>query len=428
MISKMKKESMYNYAYKALLFLVGFLNVRVTINYLGTETYGLWATMISILGWINLSDFGISNGMRNKLTELITLGEKKEASSLVSTGYNIIAIIAVTMFFISVVIFNIINIFRGVDVRIIIPFYISICGFCINFVLNISRSIAYSIHKSFLVMFTQVLTSILTLFGTILISIFSTKNLTLFSINSFIAIFLSNLVLSTIIFRKYKFLIPRIGKVNTKKFKDIINNGTKFFIIQLCMIVLFSTDNVIISNILGNEEVARYNVISKVYNSLNDLQSIMLISFWAAVSKAITLNDIKWIKSEKNKLLILVIPFTICIIFISVFLNPIIKIWLGNESFIFDTGTIIVFALYSVVVALSGIYANIANGIGKLNIQVVLSIIGAVSNIPLSVIFSKYMSMGIAGVKLATLLAVALNVIFIPIQLRKEFKNLQLEK
>lgn len=425
MSNKLVTQTKYNYIIKVLIFLVGFLNVRITVDYLGNEIYGLWATMISIINWINISDFGISNGIRNKITQNMTVKNYNETKSIISSGYYIMSIISIIVLLLTLIILNILNKVIKLDSRIIIPFYISIVGFSINFILNISRSISYALHKSYLVLVCQLLTSVFTVIGTIIISRFTNSNLILYSINSFLALLISNIIITILIFKENKEIIPNKHYINKKYFKDIASGGFKFFIIQICMIILFSTDNLIISNFLGNEYVTKYSNISKIYDSINSLSSIVLVSFWALVSEAVSNNDAIWIIKTKNKLLKLNIILSSGVIIISIFLNLIMKIWLGNNSFKYSSNEIIIFALYSIVLLISSIYVNIANGMHKLDLQMILSIIGAIINIPLSIIFSKKLGMGIAGVKLATLIAIILNLIFIPMQVKKELKIME---
>ena len=44
---------------KALNILISFLSVPLTIHYLGSERYGVWLTISSLLTWMALTDFGL---------------------------------------------------------------------------------------------------------------------------------------------------------------------------------------------------------------------------------------------------------------------------------------------------------------------------------------------------------------------------------
>jgi hypothetical protein len=56
---------------KALNILISFLSVPLTIHYLGSERYGVWLTISSLLTWMALTDFGLSgNALVNVLADL----------------------------------------------------------------------------------------------------------------------------------------------------------------------------------------------------------------------------------------------------------------------------------------------------------------------------------------------------------------------
>jgi Na+-driven multidrug efflux pump len=56
------------------------------------------------------------------------------------------------------------------------------------------------------------------------------------------------------------------------------------------------------------------------------------------------------------------------------------------------------------------------NGIGIVNIQLYTSVIAMLLNIPLSIIFVKYFSLGLSGIVMATIVSLSLAAIALPIQ------------
>ncbi|MCK7523619.1 MAG: hypothetical protein MZV64_41275 [Ignavibacteriales bacterium] len=66
--------------------------VPVTLNYLGKTEYGIWLTLASILSWLINLDFGLGNGLRNKLAEALALNDIKLARIYVSTAYAVFSV------------------------------------------------------------------------------------------------------------------------------------------------------------------------------------------------------------------------------------------------------------------------------------------------------------------------------------------------
>ena len=71
---------------------LGFFIVPLIIAYLGVEKYGIWVTVLSVLYWLTFFDFGIGNGLRNRLSEAVSREDAKTGRELVSTAYAAIGI------------------------------------------------------------------------------------------------------------------------------------------------------------------------------------------------------------------------------------------------------------------------------------------------------------------------------------------------
>lgn len=41
----------------------------IMIKYLGAEQFGIWATMLTLITWVMLFDFGIGNGLKINLVK-----------------------------------------------------------------------------------------------------------------------------------------------------------------------------------------------------------------------------------------------------------------------------------------------------------------------------------------------------------------------
>jgi len=82
-------------AYKGIAVIASFVAVPLMIRYLGQERFGVWATILSVMSWIMFFDLGIGNGLRNKVAETLAKDEKLEAANYISSGYSMVAVIAV---------------------------------------------------------------------------------------------------------------------------------------------------------------------------------------------------------------------------------------------------------------------------------------------------------------------------------------------
>jgi Na+-driven multidrug efflux pump len=73
--------------------------------------------------------------------------------------------------------------------------------------------------------------------------------------------------------------------------------------------------------------------------------------------------------------------------------------------------------------AFTQIFTMFINGVGKIQLQLILSFISAILFIPLAYIFIKYCHLGIEGIVLASIIGNIEGFVFAPIQYYKIINN-----
>lgn len=419
-----------NYCFKGLSVLLGLLSTKLILGYLGVTLYGLWVTITSVISWLSSGDLGIGNGLRNELAKAYGRGDKNRQDLLIFSAFRSMSKVAGLLFLLSALLFEVFFRTGVLPIEIRLAIYITSAFFCLNLLLGISQSVAYAYQKSWLTTFVTCLIQVLTITSVMILSGNGIKpNLNLFSVinglcttvpNIFLICFLNTKGIKVVHFEKRIF--------DSSISKSIMNVGIQFFGIQICGVILYSTDNLIINRVLSSDLVTKYELINKIYNTGNSLFSILLISLWSAVTYQIAQKNVSWVKRKIKQLLLLWAIYSIGVVIVSVNFNWIIRIWLGNEAIYYEKNLVILFGLYSSMTAFSAIFVNVLNGIGTIKLQFVLAVIAAVINIPLSIIFATNLHMGIFGVKFATFLSAMITAIVMPIQAIVELKSIEGKK
>ena len=195
-----------------------------------------------------------------------------------------------------------------------------------------------------------------------------------------------------------------------------------FFIIQLCMIVIFTSDNLIVTNLLGPKEVTTYDIVYKLFQVVVTVSVIALDPLWALYTDAYQKKDFYWIKKtilKLNKLFILFAVFAVVLFYVS---DSVIKFWLQRDLNI-NKNLILYMSIFILVRVYAVIYMMFLNGIGKVKIQMWLFVLGALINIPLSIYFVKYLHLGSSGVILGTVFSIITLAIILPLQTFKILKK-----
>lgn len=406
---------------KLISILISFILVPLTINYLNQEMYGVWITLLSLLSWFSFCDIGLGNGLRNKLTECLSNNDIKNAKKYVSTAYISIFTIVMVIFIPLLIVIQFVSwnkvlntdaVSNGEIIKLV---YIVTIFFLINFVVSIINQIYYAYQKSMLVGFIQITQNIIMLLAILLIRNLPNKSIVYLGLIYGISTLTTNVAFSIMFFSKNKEIRPSIKDFSKEKVFDILSLGMKFFVMQISAIIIFTTDNILITQLIGPEYVTKYNIVQKIFGVLMMVHAILITPLWSAYTEAYTKKDYAWIKKILLKLKLLMVPITGIALIIYILFDFIMKIWI-KQSLNIPKSLVILVAIYTLVSIWNNIYAYFLNGIGLLKVSLNLSIIGAIINIPLAIYFAKNLGLGMQGIILSNILCLLMSSIVQPIQ------------
>ena len=421
---KAKKNIVASFLIKGLSILIGFYLVPLTIGYVQKEQYGVWLTLSSVVGWFAFFDIGLGNGLRNKLSEAMANEKWEKAKIYVSTTYVILGGIfagILALFFLAEqwldwqTILNTKSI-EIKELRLVVIATFSF--FCINFLLRLIDTIFYAYQKPAYKGFVGLLSNILTL--TIIIILTKTTNGSLFYLALTLGVspMIVLLIVSVYMYNsQFKIIAPSFNYVRKSHFKDLIGLGARFFVVQISVIIIFATDNMIITQILGPSEVPAYAIAHKFFGLITVGFSFILVPMWSAYTEAYVKNDIEWVLSVINKLKKIWLLLVVVCVLLFIISPWFFKWWVPEiEVPLILSG---IMSIYVLVLAWGNIFVNFINGVGKIKLQLIIGIIGTIINIPLSYFFAKTLGWGTAGVIGASIICVVYGPIFAPIQFKK---------
>jgi O-antigen/teichoic acid export membrane protein len=426
---KIKTNMIISIIFKVATILLSFLIVKATYSSLTEEKFGVWMTLLSILSWITMFDVGLGNGLRNRLSESLAKEDWEKSKIYVSTTYALIGIIVLVLILVSGILIKFANISAifnvsaelGIELRNAV-FWITLY-YLLNFLLSLINSISFSFHDSAIPDIIRFFTNLIIYIAFYIVSKVQQGNLFLigflYSFITFAITFIASLYLFN---KRYKKITPTLKNVNFKYVKSLFSLSIGFFVIQIAGVVIFTTSNIVITQILGPKSVSPYQIVYKLFSIFTIGFGIVLAPLWSGFTDAYCKNDASWIKKALKSLLILMIPTTLGIILMIIFAKPIIKVWIGDDVGA-TTLLIILMGIYTIQGCWNSIFANFVNGIGRIRLQIYTAIIGGIINIPLSIYLARDCGLGVSGVILGTICSLMLGTILIPIQTYKIIQN-----
>lgn len=417
-----KKNIISSFLIKGLSIVISLVFVPLTISYINPTQYGIWLTLSSIIAWFSFFDIGFGNGLRNKYAEAKATGNILIAKKYISTTYVILTLLFSIVWFCFIIVnffvdwSKVLNAPNNMEAELSVLAIIVFSFFCIQIVLKTINVILIADQKPAKASFFDMIGQLFALIIIFILTKTTDGSLIYLGLTFGFVPILVLLISSFIFFNTvYKDLKPSFKFVEFSIGKDILKLGIKFFIIQIAFIVIYQTSNIIIAQVASPDDVTIYNIAFKYFGIATMVFSIIMTPFWSAFTNAFTIKDYDWMKLTYNKLAKISIVIILSVILLFGLSSYAYKLWIGDVVEVRYTVSLMV-AFFVMLNIWNSLHSILLNGMGKIKLQLFLSIIGMVLNIPLAIYFGN--KFGIEGVVVAGVLLSIISAIIAPLQLK----------
>lgn len=408
-----KKNILSSAFLKGVNILTSFMLVPLTIGYVSSELYGIWLTLSSIMSWLGFFDIGFTQGLKNKLTEAIARNDWKRGKELVSTTYFMMIVIFVPICLLLELLVphihwtSLLNVDFSYEATIQKVMYALIAFFCIQMIINVIVSVVAAFQKVALSSSFNTIGQVLALIIVYILTKTVPPSLLSLAIAVSVAPIVVVIIASAILYSSsYKDIAPSFDSISLSHAKDIFSLGYKFFIINIQVVILYQSTNILISNVSSPLDVTSYNIAYKYLNVAMMVYTIITAPLWPAYTDAYVKKDFAWMRSVRNKMTkVFLLSAFACVVMLLVS-GDVYRIWIGNKAVIPWEMTALV-ALYVIVYCWMNLNATILVGMGIVKIETILVVAGMVIHIPLSLFLSKYL--GAYGVLISM---IAINLMY----------------
>ncbi|KMK93094.1 lipopolysaccharide biosynthesis protein, partial [Rossellomorea marisflavi] len=299
-------------------------------------------------------------------------------------------------------------------------------GILVQFFLKVITSILYAMQKSALNNFLNLSSNIIIL---VYVSFVTPTTLS----NNIISLALVHVLAVNVplLFTTFIVFSTKLKKCkpNLKFFKksyafDVIKLGGAFFWIQIMFMIITTTNEFLITWLVGTAEVVEYQIYNRLFLLVGTLFALALTPIWSTVTKALSEKNYNWIKKLFKILNLIALIAVVCEFAMIPFLQLGINIWLGENTIKVNYYYAVIFAISGSVFIWNGVLSSIANGLGELKTQSIFLTVGAFIKIPVAwflvTIFDSWI-----GVIVANIVAMSLYSIIQPLRINKLLKNLR---
>jgi O-antigen/teichoic acid export membrane protein len=418
--------------YKGISGMSLFVTIRLLMEYLGQDNYGLWVLVFTLFQMVLLMDFGLQSSLKTKIPIILKENNLEKLKTYIKTNYILSGYLAaiIFVFFLFIIFsFNLTETFKinfQDEPFVKTIFILNIFFFCLGLIANLQKSLYVAFlkgkHTEESIAFNQIGLTVLVFISTLFFDKIDVKSkLILITFINGVFTLIVNLFYTIMFFKKEKLDLKVKSNLSLSYLKEIIKLGFKFLITQVGVMFIFSSDQYIVSNAFGPSDVAMYEIVNKYF------QFPMLI-FMAAFSPLWSLfanqfinkkfDEIKKSFNTFNKIFVLMILANGVFAFLC---SWVIDLWIKDDLIIsFDF--ILLIAIITSLRIFTVFYSYFLYGVNHLNFYIFVLLISVLIKIPLSYFFINY-GCGINSVLYSSLFILCMWTIIFPLHSFQLIKN-----
>ena len=332
-----------SYLNTAVSMVSNLVLVPMYLFYFGKEEYGLWLVVLSIVSYLGFSNLGIAQSVANLVAGTNAKNDTEGINSIVATGFwlYVAIIILVSIIIISVVLIvpleDLLNVPETLKNVVIPVFVISSTFFLLKLPMSIFNVTLRSLNLIYKEQLFGLLFTVIQFIGVVFV-LFSGSGIIWLSVVYGATGLLSGIVLFVYLHK----LVPGFS-VSSKfasktRVKNLLAPGGYFFVLQLASGLIWATDNIIISSIIGIAEVASYAVAFRVFMLTIGIVSVVTASMLPSITAAYAQKNNELVSNLYVHALKLCFGLGILITIILASVGPELMItWIGIDNYVGDT-------------------------------------------------------------------------------------------
>jgi O-antigen/teichoic acid export membrane protein len=397
-----------SFAARGISMLTALISVPLTIGYLGTERYGLWMTIASVITILGFADLGIGNGLTNAIVRAASRNDRAAAAQATSSGFFLFLSIGAALLFVLALIYPLVPWAEAFNVKsreaareagpAVATF---IACFAVNMPLAMVQRVQVGFQEGFRNNLWQCAGNVLALLCVVIVIAFKggLPWLVLAMAGAPVLATAGNWTMQFCRLRPW--LMPSLKRVHWVTSRTLMHAGSLFLLIQLFTVAGNMTDSLIIAHVINARAVAQYSVVQRLF-SLALLSQMFITPLWPAFGDALQRSDHVWARRTMKRALILGEAVTLACVVPLLFLAPwLVTVW--TKGHVVPTHQLIAaFACWSVLATYGGVMSMLLNTPSLLRRQVVFFGAASIASFVLKIVLTQ--RFGIPGVVYGTLI------------------------
>ena len=384
---------------------ITLVSLPLAVRYLGAERYGVWATITTTVVWINLLDLGIANTLTNSISRAYALDDKASAARYFSNALLVTGTIAAVVGGVFAAVSSRVNWMSLFNVSAHVPaaevrdtVAVAVALMLLGLPCNLGAKLLagyQELHRNNYAVCAGAVAGVIGLALGITLRV-SMPVLFVMSVGCLTFASLANLIL--VITWHKPWLLPRPSLLDRSTSRELLDSGSSFFLIQVAAVVVFSSDNIVVSHYLGAAEVTPYSVTWRLVGLAAVLQSLIFPALWPAYAEAYAKRDYGWIRRTFSVTMKGTVVLNLCCVAVLIGCGrTLIRLWAGAAA-VPTFPLLLAMGVWALISGFMSVESCLLAALNRIREQAALSIVAAVVNIALSIALVRHVgSLGVIG-------------------------------
>lgn len=393
---------------KGVLVLVNALSIPIVIRYLGAESFGIWTTISTFLAMLLVLDFGVANSLTNFISEAYARDDREHASRYSTTALCLMTAISGLLGLVAWLLwpyfdwYSIFHLSSRAESTVVSR---AVAIALLIFLLDLPSRLAVKILGGYQELRIANLFAALGSIGnliTIVLLVYLRAGLPALVAGSEGALVSADILCLIWLLCFHKpWLRPRRAHLNRTAARRMVQLGVEFFLLQIAGLVVFNSDNLVVTHYLGPAEVAPYSVAWRLVGYAAIVQSLLSPALWPAFSEAFERGDLVWVRRAfRHTMWITMGTASSFAILFAVAGRWMIRVWATQAAVPGET-LMLLMCLWVIISTFMNNTATVLVSRGKTRLQAWCSVGAAAMNLALSIWLVQ--RIGSAGVILGTI-------------------------
>lgn len=324
---------------KVLSTIIPFITVRLTLDYLGVELYGLWNAVTSFFALFVFADLGLGNGLQTQLSRACGNDDLNLQRKIVFNCYVVLSVVSLFMILIFTLVYPFVDWAKlmnasDTDVKYIVGSIIwaIVAPKFAAIPLSLIQRVQLAYQEGYNSNLWQCVASVLNLISIWLICHFNLGKMAIIWATALLPLFIfgmNSLVYYTT--RKHRSYFTK-SNFSLELIKSLLQNGMLFFILSLFTTAGLAIDTFIVAHVDGLEDATSFSILHRIAVLISMVVGMLCTPLWSANGEALARGDKDWVRRNTFRMTRVSSLFALTIsILLLAFSHLFFRIWLGAD-------------------------------------------------------------------------------------------------